>query len=153
LLGALLLQAFYTIRSERQADGAAGRLVRRDVVHVQDLLNYIVNLPEHETAHLFLPLGRREQNDSRDHGANVRENVAKFVWRAQPGFYVFPHGRGDYPLCEIAEVAGNCAALHYSSLMHAPHRRIRAPRSRAVERLNEALKKATGIVFAKGPFT
>jgi hypothetical protein len=69
-----------------------GRLVRRDVVHVQDLLNYIVNLPEHETAHLSLSLGRREQNDSRDHGANVRENVAKFVWRAQLGFYVFPHG-------------------------------------------------------------
>ena len=57
-----------------------GRLVRRDVVHVQDLLNNIVNLAEHENAHLFLPLGRREQNDSRYHGANVRENVAEFVW-------------------------------------------------------------------------
>ena len=63
-----------------------GRLVRRDVVHVQDLLNNIVNLAEHENAHLFLPLGRREQNDSRDHGANVRENVAEFVWRARHKF-------------------------------------------------------------------
>jgi hypothetical protein len=27
-----------------------GRLVRRDVVHVQDLLNNIVNLAEHENA-------------------------------------------------------------------------------------------------------
>jgi hypothetical protein len=33
-----------------------GRLVRRDIVHVQDLLNNIVNLAEHENAHLFLPL-------------------------------------------------------------------------------------------------
>ena len=63
-----------------------GRLVRRDVVHVQDLLNKIVNLAEHENAHLFLPLGRREQNDSRDHGANVRENVAELVWRARHKF-------------------------------------------------------------------
>jgi hypothetical protein len=63
-----------------------GRLVRRDVVHVQDLLNNIVNLAEQENAHLFLPLGRREQNDSRDHGANVRENVAEFVWRARHKF-------------------------------------------------------------------
>jgi hypothetical protein len=38
-----------------------GRLVRRDVVHVQDLLNKIVNLAEHENAHLFLPLGRRSK--------------------------------------------------------------------------------------------
>jgi len=51
---------------------SAGRpLVRRDVVHVQDLLNNIVNLSEHENANFFLPLGRREQNESRDHGANV----------------------------------------------------------------------------------
>jgi hypothetical protein len=61
----------------------AGRpLVRRDVVHVQDLLNNIVNLAEHESANFFLPLGRREQNESRDHGANVDDNAAKFVRRA-----------------------------------------------------------------------
>jgi hypothetical protein len=68
----------------------AGRpLVRRDVVHVQDLLNNIVNLSEHETANFFLPLGRREQNESRDHGANVDDNAAKFVRRTRLEFYGF----------------------------------------------------------------
>jgi hypothetical protein len=72
---------------------AAGRrLVGRRGVHVQNLLNYIVNFAEHENAHLFLPLGRREQNDSRDHCANVNENAAKFAWRARLEFYGFPHG-------------------------------------------------------------
>jgi hypothetical protein len=70
----------------------AGRpLVRRDVVHVQDLLNNIVNLSEHESANFFLPLGRREQNESRDHGANVDDNAAKFVRRARLEFYGFWH--------------------------------------------------------------
>jgi len=53
------------------------------------LLNNIVNLSEHETANFFLPLGRREQNESRDHGANVDDNAAKFVRRTRLEFYGF----------------------------------------------------------------
>jgi hypothetical protein len=62
--------------------------VRRNV-HVQNLLNNIVNLSEHESANFFLPLGRREQNEARDHGANVNDNAAKLVRRS---FYHFWHG-------------------------------------------------------------
>jgi hypothetical protein len=61
----------------------------RVAVHAQDLLNNIVNLSEHENANFFLPLGRREQNESRDHGANVDDNAAKFVRRARLEFYGF----------------------------------------------------------------
>ena len=55
--------------------------------HVQDLLNNIVNLSKHQSANLLLPLGRREQNELRDHGANVDDNAAKFARRAR-----FVHG-------------------------------------------------------------
>jgi hypothetical protein len=66
--------------------------VRRDVVYVQDVLNNIVNLSEHQSANFFLPLGRREQNESRDYGANVNDNAAKFVRRARLEFNGFGHG-------------------------------------------------------------
>jgi hypothetical protein len=39
--------------------GATFRVGQR-AVHVQDLLNNIVNLSEHENANFFLPLGRRQ---------------------------------------------------------------------------------------------